>query len=127
VNDLKGKRTAVVSGSSPEKYMEKIDTMLVRVPSVKDGVEMVARGEVDAFVHDAPRLQYWRAKVNQRESKEILRVTPEDFNRQNYGIVFPSESKLRKEVNLQLLYLREPKNPGEKSFYDEACAKWVPQ
>jgi polar amino acid transport system substrate-binding protein len=127
LNDLKGKRTAVVSGNAPEKYMERINTTLVRVSSVKDGIEQVASGQCDAFVHDAPRLQFWRAKVNQREGKELLRVTPEDFNRQNYGIVFPSESRLRKEVNVQLLNLREPKNPGERSFYDEARLKWIPQ
>jgi ABC-type amino acid transport substrate-binding protein len=65
--------------------------------------------------------------VNQRAKAEVLRVTLEDFNRQNYGIIFPADSKLRKDINLQLLNLREPKNPGEKSGYDEMRAKWIPQ
>jgi polar amino acid transport system substrate-binding protein len=127
IADLRGKRTAVVAGNAPEKYMEKINTTLVSVPTVKDGVEMVESGKVDAFVHDAPRLHFWRAKVNQRAKAEVLRVTLEDFNRQNYGIIFPADSKLRKDINLQLLNLREPKNPGEKSGYDEMRAKWIPQ
>jgi polar amino acid transport system substrate-binding protein len=120
-------RTAVVAGNAPELFMQKFNTTLVPVKTEREGIDQVRDGRVDAFVHDAPRLQYWRAKANQAEKEEVLRVTLEDFHRQNYGIVFPVDSRLRKEVNLALLNLREPKSPGEKSFYDGLMAKWIPR
>jgi ABC-type amino acid transport substrate-binding protein len=124
--DLKGKRTAVVAGNAPEAFMRGLSTTtLVPVSTFQDGLDQLLRGQVDAFVHDAPRLQYWKNKVNQREKAETLRVTIEDFARQNYGIIFPVNSPLRKDVNLQLLNLREAM-PGSNSFYDELVAKWIP-
>lgn len=126
IGDLKGKRTAVVAGNAPEAFMGGLSTTtLVPVPAFQDGVDMLVKGKVDAFVHDAPRLQYWRNKVNLRDGKDTLRVTMEDFARQNYGIIFPVGSTLRKDVNLQLLNLREA-TPGTNSFYDELVTKWIP-
>jgi polar amino acid transport system substrate-binding protein len=127
VADLKGKQTAVIAGNAPEVFMKGLNiTNLVPVKNMKEGVDMLVAGQVDAFVHDAPRLQYWRSKVNQKAGKEVLRVTLEDFERHNYGIIFPVDSRLRKETNLQLLNLREAK-AGEKSFYDQLLARWIPR
>jgi polar amino acid transport system substrate-binding protein len=127
ISDLRGKRTAVVAGNAPEAFMQGLSaTTLVPVKSLKEGVDLLVGGKVDAVVHDAPRLKYWRFKTNQREGKELLRVTAEDFDAQNYGIIFPMGSRLRKEINMELLNLREAK-PGERSFYDQLTAKWIPR
>jgi ABC-type amino acid transport substrate-binding protein len=127
VTDLKGKRTAVVAGNAPELFMQGIGANLVPVKNFGDGVELLLHGKVEAFVHDAPRLAYWKYKVNQKEGKDVLRMTLEDFDRQNYGIVFPVDSRLRKEVNIELLNLREAPASGNKSFYDELVARWIPR
>ena len=69
-------------------------------------------------------LEQDKNKINKKEKKKILMVAPFTFNPQNYGIVFPSESKLRGSVDRVLLKLREA-NGLEKSFHEKLKNKWL--
>ena len=55
--------------------------------------------EIDAFVHDAPILQYY----TQLDFRNKVRVLPNTFNDQYYGIALPLNSAYRNEMNQIIL------------------------
>jgi len=122
--DLAGKFVAAVATDAPRKYIEKIGANVVAVETLNDGIKMLRAGKVQALVHDGPRLVYLANKINKAEKKKVLLVESFKFNPQNYGIIFPSDSKLKEQVDRTLLRLREA-NGLEKSFHAELEDKWL--
>ncbi len=114
--DLVGKYVAAVATDAPRQYLEKIGANVVPVKTLKDGIKMLRDGKVVALVHDGPRLVYLANKINKQENKKVLLVSPFQFNPQNYGIIFPTGSKLKEPVDRTLLKLREA-DGLEKSFH----------
>jgi polar amino acid transport system substrate-binding protein len=123
--DLPGKRVAAVATDAPRDYLEKLGARVVPVDSLDEGIKMVLRGEVEALVHDGPRLLYLAEQINRKQEQGVS-VLPAIFNNQNYGIVLPNGSKDLEQVNLALLKLREPEGL-EKSFHDKLKEKWIPK
>ena len=64
-----------------------------------EGLEALARGEIDAMVYDAPIIRY----IVNREYDGRLRVLGETFERQDYAVGLPSNSPLREDLNRELL------------------------
>lgn len=122
--DLPGKAIAAVASDAPRKWLEQNGINVTPVNSVAEGIKLVRAGEVDALVHDGPRLVYLARKINQNEGKKALAVVPATFNPQSYGIAFPEGSELRESVNQALLDLRES-DGGNKSVYDLLREKWI--
>ncbi len=122
--DLAGKFVAAVATDAPRRYVEKIGANVVAVDTLAEGIKMLRAGKVEALVHDGPRLVYLANKINKAEKKKVLLVAPFKFNPQNYGIVFPTDSKLRELVDRTLLRLREA-NGLEKSFHQKLKDKWL--
>ena len=86
-------------GSTSAAYL---DTKLVRydtVPTVADALEQLAAGKVDAVIYDLPILRYL---VNNNYVHD-LRVLPNQFARQDYGIAIPPGSLLREQFNREIL------------------------
>lgn len=123
--DLPGKRVAAVATDAPKDYLEKIGARVVAVDTLNQGIEMLLKGEVDALVHDGPRLLYLAEQINRKHKPGVL-VLPSVFNHQNYGIIFPNGSDFLELINLGLLKLREPEGL-EKSFHDKLKEKWIPK
>lgn len=63
------------------------------------GLQAVARGEIEAFVYDAPILRY----LVKTELSDRVRVLPLTFFRQDYAIALPQDSELREPINRALL------------------------
>src|ERR1700761_7973075 len=61
-DDLPGKTIGTVPGTTAADYLARRGLASVDVNSAADGIRMLARGEVQAIVYDAPTLQYWAAK-----------------------------------------------------------------
>jgi ABC-type amino acid transport substrate-binding protein len=122
--DLAGKFVAAVATDAPRKYVEKIGASVIPVKTLAEGIALVRSGKAEALVHDGPRLVYLANKINKQEKKNVLMVAPFTFNPQNYGIVFPSESKLKERTDRVLLKLREA-NGLEKSYHGELKEKWL--
>jgi len=122
--DLAGKFVAAVSTDAPRKYVEKIGANVIPVKTVDEGIALVRSGKAEALVHDGPRLVYLANKINKEEKKKVLMVVPFTFNPQNYGIVFPPESKLKERTDRVLLRLREA-DSLEKSFHGKLQDKWL--
>jgi polar amino acid transport system substrate-binding protein len=65
-------------------------------------------------VYDAPVLLFYAA----HEGKGKVQTAGAIFRKENYGIVFPSNSPYRKPVNEALLKLKE------NGTYDQLYTKW---
>ena len=67
--------------------------------SIDAGLQAVSRGEIDAFVHDAPIIRYYVQQGFQNRA----RVLPRTFFEQYYGIALPTGSEYRRELNRIIL------------------------
>lgn len=104
-DDLARARVATVPGSTSESYLRQHRIALKRYPTPLEGLQAVARGEVDAMVYDAPLLRYL-ATTELQGQVDVLAAT---FDRQMYGIALPDGSPLRESINRVLLAaIRQP-------------------
>ncbi len=127
--DLPDRQVAAVATDAPRDYLNKIGARVVPVETLNEGIQKLLDKEVEALVHDGPRLLYLAKLINRKrkvESKPGVLVIPAVFNQQNYGIVFPNSSQYLESANLALLKLREPVDL-EDSFHEELKKKWIPQ
>lgn len=98
-SDLPFVRVGALQQSATMTYLEDGRIMANSYPSISDGLRAVEENEIDAFVHDAPILQYY----TQLEFRNEVRVLPNIFNDQYYGITLPLNSEYRNEMNQVIL------------------------
>ncbi|WP_158551465.1 transporter substrate-binding domain-containing protein [Rhodohalobacter sp. SW132] len=82
--------------------MDYLDTERIRANSyetVEAGLRAVEENEIDAFVHDAPIIQYF----TQLDFRNSVRVLPNTFNDQYYGIAMPLGAEYRNDMNRIIL------------------------
>lgn len=96
--DLPNARSATVTGSTSEAYLEARHLRRRSFPSVEEALPAVAAGDADALVYDEPILRYLV-----RGADDPFAVLPETFERQDYAIALPEGSPLREPVNRALL------------------------
>jgi len=113
-DDLPGRRVATVRGSTSAEYLQRISVQPTEFNSIDDATDALVKGDADAVVYDAPVLLYYAS----HDGKGKVAVVGSVFRKENYGILFPSGSQLRKPVNEVLLRLRE------NGTYDRLYAKW---
>jgi polar amino acid transport system substrate-binding protein len=101
--DLAGKTVATVAGSTSAAYLRNENIETVETPAIGEAIEALRAGRAQAVVYDAPVLLYYAA----HEGKGKVRMTGPIFRPESYGILFPSGSTLRKELNAALLRLKE--------------------
>ncbi len=102
-DDLPGKKVATTRGSTAVAYLREINARVVEVTSINEAYKALLDKEVEAVVFDAPVLQYYAANAGKGEVQMVGSL----FRKEDYGIVFPQNSPLRKRVNDALLALRE--------------------
>ena len=112
--DLPGRKVGVVAGSTSAAIVQGIGAKTTDFPAYKDALEALGQSKIDAVVYDAPVLLYYAA----HEGKGKVQVVGTLFHRENYGILFPPGSPLRKPINEALLKLRE------SGGYDALVKKW---
>ncbi|MEO0425054.1 MAG: transporter substrate-binding domain-containing protein [Pseudomonadota bacterium] len=99
IDDLQGRRVITVTGSTSAAYL---DDHLIRHrtrPAVEDAIAALAAGEADAVVYDMPILRYLAAT----QANDTVRVLPNQFAHQDYGIALPNGSPLREAINQEIL------------------------
>ena len=82
--------------------MDYLDTERIRANSyetIEAGLRAVEENEIDAFVHDAPIIQYF----TQLDFRNSVRVLPNTFNDQYYGIALPLGAEYRNDMNRIIL------------------------
>ena len=88
-----------MSSSTSADYLEKHFISATDFPDIRQALDAVATGRLDAAVYDAPVLRYVAA--SQLAGK--IDVLPGVFHRQDYAIALPSGSPLREDLNRVLL------------------------
>lgn len=102
--DLAGRRVATVTHSAGESYLPSIGIGPVLVDNIDDAYSLLADGEVDAIVFDAPVLQYHAARAG---AGEVVTVGA-DFQKVQYGLMLDEDdAELRERLDLALLNLIE--------------------
>lgn len=112
--DLFGKRVATVEKSTAAKYLAAQGISSVRLENAAAAYEMLAAGEADALVYDAPVLQHYAAQEGRGKFKVVGLI----FQEKSYGIALPVKSPQRDRINVALLKLME------SGAYQEIKAKW---
>ncbi|MEX2466563.1 MAG: transporter substrate-binding domain-containing protein [Gemmatimonadota bacterium] len=97
--DLPQARVGSLEGAAAVAYLADDGVQVTPYPSIPAGLEALAAGELDAFVHDAPILQYY----SRSEFQGRTRVLPGTFLEQYYGIALPLGSEFRDRINVILL------------------------
>jgi len=97
--DLPHVRVGGLEGSAAVEYLEEQGIRGALFPSIQRGLQALAEGSIDAFVHDAPILRYYQ----QEDFPNEVRVLPGTFLEQYYGIALPHESPYRNAINQVLL------------------------
>ncbi len=102
--DLPGRRVATVSHSAGEAYLPSVGVGPVTVDRVDEAYGLLAEGEVEAIVYDAPVLQFHAA----REGGGKVATVGSDFQRVQYGLMLSEDDpELRERVDIALLDLIE--------------------
>ena len=110
--DLKGKKVAIVAGTTSEEVAAKYHAHVNKANSIDEAVLMLEAKRVDAVVFDAPTLQYYAMNsVN-------LTTVGGIFDIQDYGILLPEGSKYKEQISLNILKL---KSTGK---YNKMLSKW---
>ena len=102
--DLPGNQIATVHDSAGHAYLSGVGVGPVAAPDIEHAYEMLADGEVDAVVFDAPVLWF---HVSRRGGGEVTTVGPV-FEKVQYGLMLSeNDAGLRERVNLAILDLIE--------------------
>ena len=112
--DLANRKVGTTNGSTAEAFTKGIRANVVDFDKIDDALAALDSKHVDAVIFDAPVLMYYAASKGQGK----VRVVGGLLKKENYGILFPQSSSLRKPVNEALLKLRE------NGTYDAIYAKW---
>ncbi len=115
--DLVGKTIGTTRGSTATAYLNGVNARMVEFEKVDDLYNALLHQELDAVVFDAPALLYYTTHDGQSSVRTVGGV----FHKEDYGIVFPTGSPLRKQVNEALLGLRE--NDTYQRIYEEWFGK----
>lgn len=98
-SDLKGRRVTTVTGSTGEAYLKREGIQHQSRNTAVECLQSVSEGTADAVIYDAAILRY--LCLNDFQSR--LDVLPVTFEKQDYAIAIPEESKLREPINRALL------------------------
>jgi polar amino acid transport system substrate-binding protein len=113
-DDLPGRRVVTVQGSTSADYLRQRNIIPVEVPSPDSLFEQLGQGAAQVVVYDAPVLMYYAS----HDGRGKVQLAGPIFRRENYGILFPSDSSLRKPVDEALLRVKE------NGVYDQLYRKW---
>jgi ABC-type amino acid transport substrate-binding protein len=97
--DFSRVRVGAVSGTTSDQYLQEKRLLYRTYPEARQGLQAVVQGEIDAMVYDAPLLRYLALS----EFQDTIDVLPVTFERQDYGMAFPAESRLREPINRLIL------------------------
>lgn len=112
--DLPGKRVGTTAGSTAAAYLVEHQIIPTEFQAIGEAFAALENHQLDAVVFDAPVLLYHASRAGLGK----VQVAGPIFKKENYGIVFPAGSALRKPVNAALLKLRE------NGTYDALYERW---
>jgi polar amino acid transport system substrate-binding protein len=115
--DLPGKNVGTTAGSTAAAWLVEHNAKVTEFEKIDQIYAALERGDIEAIVFDAPVLLYYAANGGRGK----VRVVGPIFKKENYGILFPRGSELRKIINASLLKMRED------GTYDRLYDTWFGQ
>ena len=103
IGQLTGKKVAVPNYKKVVDNFKAVGGSPVTVDNAKEGYELLIGGKVDALVYDIVPLQY----VFKASDQDGYKLSKRNINPQHYGFVFPLNSGLRYQVDIEILKLKE--------------------
>jgi len=100
LNDLYSANVGTVGESSAESFLVEKRINYSTYETVTDGLNAIARGDLEAFVYDAPIMKYLIKKEKLSSKTKVLPVTLEQVY---YGFALPTGSKLREKLNRAII------------------------
>ncbi|MEM1423901.1 MAG: transporter substrate-binding domain-containing protein [Planctomycetota bacterium] len=97
--DLASARIGAVEGTATVEAMRDRRVAHKRFGTIEEGLNALAAGELDAFVHDGAIMQH---RVT-ADHAGVLRVLDSRFDAGAYALALPPGSPLREDVNLAIL------------------------
>jgi polar amino acid transport system substrate-binding protein len=113
IEDLPGRVVVTTTGSTASEFLRQQRIKAVEVANIEKAYETLLQNQADALVFDSPVLLYYAAN----EGKGKAELVGSIFQEENYGIVLPSNSPYRREINSALLTLKE--NGVYKKLYEK--------
>lgn len=111
VDDLHYAKVGTIAGTNPTEVLRDMNIDFKGFGSVLEGLAAVSKGELDAFVYDAPILKYHANK----SFHNSIYILPQIFKRQDYGIALTNGFKLREQLN-QLILKKTQSAEWEKTL-----------
>lgn len=112
--DLAGRKVGTTTGSTAATYLKTLDVTATEFSKITEAFTALENRQLDAVVFDSPVLLYYAAT----QGRNKVQIVGPMLRKENYGILFPRGSVLRKPVNEALLTLRE------NGTYDDLYTKW---
>jgi polar amino acid transport system substrate-binding protein len=103
-----------VQGSTSVEYLKEQHIDVTEFPQAEDTFRALQQGQVDVVVYDAPVLLYYASHAGNGKVRPVGSI----FRTEDYGIVFPTDTRYRKRVNMALLKIKEA------GIYDRLYQKW---
>jgi ABC-type amino acid transport substrate-binding protein len=105
LEDLKKAPIGTLAYTSSEAYLKKNLHSFQTYEAVRAGLEAVVRGEIDAFVYDAPLIRH---TINQH-FRGKLTVLPHTYEHKDYAFALTPNCPMLRSINMVLLQkIREP-------------------
>jgi len=100
LSDLYDVRVVTVKSSSSEEYLIRNGVGFITAKNLEEGINLIIKNKVDAFVYDAPILKYYLKSQNISNEVKVLPIILDPIN---YAFALPTNSPLREEINGVLL------------------------
>lgn len=113
--DLIGKRVCTVAETTSTTNLTKLGVDYTGMREVEECYSGLRDGKFDAIVFDAPVLQYYVL----HEGAGVANIAGPIFHDEDYGLLFPLGSPLRRQVDDALLSIRE------SGDFDLIKQKWL--
>jgi polar amino acid transport system substrate-binding protein len=102
VSDLNGRSVGVLEKTTSQAFTDDNSITTEKYTKISDLLNDVSSGKLDTALIDAPVAQYY----TNHDGKETVNLGPV-LKKENYGIVFKLDGKLRKLVNESLLEMQQ--------------------
>jgi|SaaInlStandDraft_1057018.scaffolds.fasta_scaffold29473_3 polar amino acid transport system substrate-binding protein len=103
LDDLRGSTIGVTSGSTAEGFLRKKGFRTKGLEGVEEGLVLVETGEIQAYVHDLPVLNY----ANREGGHGLKTMSIPEAPTQRFAFALPPGSPHREALNVALLEVME--------------------
>lgn len=114
IDDLQTRVVGTVAGSTSDSFLKNHNIQFQGFGNPQAMLRAFERDEINAIVFDGPILAYYL----QTDGAGLARLIDKVYRPENYGILLPTKSDLKEDIDLALLQFRED------GTYDTILSRW---